>query len=125
MKAKANNYEQTIKQVPNEWGITIPDTIDELSKGYYHVLMVQRQHIPEQETYKTTSKVTQFQPEMWNRKKNSVKDMLPTLGYKHCFILHDPLKKEVVKAKEPVKENIEEPVKKPAGRPAGRPKKES
>jgi hypothetical protein len=118
---KANNYEQTIKQVPNEWGITIPDTIDELSKGYYHVLMVTRQHIPEQETYRTISKVTQFSSEMWNNKKYGIKDQLPTLGYKHCFILHDPTKKEEVKEKvEAPKEEVkEEPVvvKKPAGRP--------
>ncbi len=122
---KANNYEQTIKQVPNEWGITIPETIDELNKGYYHVLMVQRQHIPEQETYRTSAKVTQFQPEMWNKKKGSVKDLLPTLGYKHCFILHDPLKKEDVKMEVTEEVKVEaEPVKK-AGRPAGRPRKNS
>ena len=102
---KANNYEQTIKQVPNEWGIKIPDSIDELNKDYYHVLMVQRVHNASQETYNTTASVQQFPAQGWQSKKGGIKEMLPMLGYKHFFILHDPTKVEEKK-------------------PMGRPKKE-
>ena len=102
---KANNFEQTINQVPKEWGIKIPDSIDDACKSYYHILMVRRTHIPEQETYKTTSYVQQYDHTSWNR-KGGVKENLGLLGYTKCFVLHDPTKKEEI---------VEE--KKPAGRP--------
>lgn len=102
---KANNYEQTLKQVPKEWGINVPDSISDACKDYYHVLMVRRENNPELETYHTVASVQQYPKDGWNKRKGAIKDMLPILGYKHMFILHDPTKKV-------------EPVKK-----AGRPKK--
>jgi hypothetical protein len=106
---KANNYEQTLKQIPNEWGVKISDSIDELSKDFYHVVLVQRVNDPEREAYRTSAHVKQFRSEAWNNKKGGIKEQLPLLGYKHFFILHDPTKK------------VEEVVTK---KPAGRPKKE-
>ena len=103
---KANNFSQTVAQIPNEWGITIPDSIDELSKDYYHILLVERVHNAEQQTYNTTFKVSAFPKSMWDKKKGSSREQLALLGYRNVFVLHDPNKKEEVKE-----------VKKPAGRP--------
>jgi hypothetical protein len=107
---KANKFNQTVNQVPKEWGITIPDSIDDACKDYFHVLIVKRTHLPEQETYSTSAIVQQFNVEAWSR-KGGVKENLPMLGYTKTFILHDPT------VKEEVKEEVKAEVKKPAGRP--------
>ena len=105
---KANNYSQTAAQIPNEWGIKIPDSIDELSKDYYHILLVERQHDPEAQTYKTTFKVSAFPKSMWDRAKGSSREQLALLGYRNVFVLHNPNNPMI-------EEEVE--VKKPAGRP--------
>ena len=101
-RIKANSFEQTINQVPNEWGVEVPETIAASCKDYYHVLLIQRTNDPALERYTTTASVQQFPKDSWVSRKGGIKDTLPLLGYKHAFILHDPTKPEV---------------KKPAGRP--------
>ena len=89
---KANNFEQTVNQVPKEWGIDIPDTISELEKDYYHILIVTRTHIPEQETYRTSARVSKVRADFWNHKKNPIDKSWAALGYRNRFVLHDPSK---------------------------------
>jgi hypothetical protein len=107
---KANNFDTAVQQVPKEWGIDIPDTISAAEKGFYHVLVVERQHIPEQERYVTRPRIVKLRPEFWNNKKSPIDKTMATLGYRNRFVIHDPSKPEVApkKAGRPSKAKTEE-----------------
>lgn len=96
-KIKANNYDVVYKQVPSDYGVTVPSEIDANCAGLYHCLFIRRTHRPAQEDYLTAAYVKQFQPDAWER-KGGVKDNLALLGYTKVYVLHDP-KKPVAKAK--------------------------
>lgn len=92
---KANNLEDCKSNIPNDWGVNVPNEVTDEEKHLYHVLIVNRTHIPSEERYTTKSYVQKFNEQAWT----NTKPQLSQLGYTRVFILHDPTKKEPIAAK--------------------------
>ena len=101
---KANRLVQTEKATI-DWGIKVPQEINEIESHLYHLLMVDRIHRPAQQDYLTTSRIIKFgQKDYFDKVQGKGKkqaNYLNLIGYTNVFVLHDPTIKESVSVSVP------------------------
>ena len=100
---KANKLEQVKSSLPSEFnGIAFNEEVSAKEKGHYHILELNKVHIPHEERYILTARVKKYHENVWLASK----DELRKQGYKHMYILHDPTIETVKPKKAPKKAEV-------------------